>query len=111
MNILLNNADTLDFRCFEDLSRVIPDNCTGKPVNFGQGEGQVEINETIWGFYANKNGTYCMTLEEGTLDWHSFTILVESIVSKINQSFGVKIQIEAEGPLTKTNGRYVDIKN
>jgi len=100
MKLMLQNADNFEILSLEDLSRVIPDNLPGKPLNYGQGEGQVEINGTIWGFYVHEKSMYYMAFEEGKLDWHSLNTLVESIVSKIDDSFGVSAQIQVEGPFT-----------
>lgn len=100
MKLMLRNASNVEFSCLDDLSKTIPKNYQGKPLNFGQGEGQVEIDGTVWGFYVSDSGDYCMQFEEGYLDWHSLNNLVESIVSAIDISFGVSAKIEVEGPFT-----------
>ena len=100
MRLQLICSGDIEFSCLEDLSKVIPDNCSGKPLNYGQCEGQVEINEAVWGFYVDASGMYHMAFEEGRLDWQALNTLVESIVSSIEQSFGVVIELIVVGPFT-----------
>jgi len=104
MPLHLQGSEPVEFSCKEDLLKAVPEGSTGKPLNYGQGEGQVEIDETVWGFYINENDEYLMQFEEGKLDWRSLNNLVELLVARINDSFGVDIKIEVEGPFTNQTG-------
>lgn len=35
----------------QDLQKIISRKRKGKALNYGQGEGQVEIDDTVWGIY------------------------------------------------------------
>ena len=66
----------------------------------GQGEGQIEIEGTVWGLYVNSENYYYFAFEEGFIDWKRFTSLVESILAKINQEFGGDFSLVVEGALS-----------
>jgi len=98
MKLLLNNSEDINFSCKDDLAKAIPVGRQGKPLNYGQGEGQVEIDSTIWGFYVNSEGSYYMVFEEGIVEWTKIEKLVHEIASALTQQFGKTISVIAEGP-------------
>ena len=100
MELYLRGTDKIRFSCDEDLLKVIPDGSKGRALNFGQGEGQVEIDGTQWGFYIDQTGLYHMAFECGNLDWRTLNNLVEGIISAINKSFDVNVHVEVKGPFT-----------
>lgn len=100
MKILLNNSESIEFSCKDDLAKAIPTGIQGKPLNYGQGEGQVEIDDTVWGFYVNSEGCYYMAFEEGVVDWAKIEKLVHAIANALTQQFGNTITVTAEGPFT-----------
>ena len=100
MKLLLNNSGNIDFSCKEDLAKAIPIGFQGKPINYGQGEGQVEIDGTVWGFYLNSDGSYYMVFEEGVVGWVKIDALVHGIINALTKKFGEKISVTAEGPFT-----------
>ncbi len=97
MKLLLENSREISFTSKEDLSKAIPAGMIGKPLNYGQGEGQVEIAGAVWGFYVNSDGSYYMTFEEGLIKWEKFPELVNAIVKALNQHFNKSITVIAEG--------------
>ncbi|WP_188151487.1 hypothetical protein [Teredinibacter waterburyi] len=100
MKLILNNSEGIEFSCKEDLAKAIPVGIHGKPLNYGQGEGQVEIDDTVWGFYVNSEGSYYMAFEEGVVEWTKIVNLVHAITGALTQQFGKKITVSAEGPFT-----------
>ncbi len=100
MKIKLLNSDKVDFNCLDELNKVIPEEVSGEPLNYGQGEGQVRIANTVWAVYCESNFDYCMQYEEGNESWSEIQSLVNAIVLKINKEFNVELQLELEGPFT-----------
>ena len=100
MKLILKNSSNIEFKSKEDLNKVIPDQLKGKALNYDQGEGQVEIENTVWGFYVNDNNEYYMTYEEGVISWEKLTIIINEIIAKINIEFKVETSIMTEGPFT-----------
>jgi inosine-uridine nucleoside N-ribohydrolase len=72
----------------------------GKVVNYGQGEGQVEIEGIVFGFYFGEDNKYYFTFEEGVIEWGRAKVLVDAILNKIQKEFGNDIKLLANGPLT-----------
>ena len=100
MKLQLLNSGDVEFKSEDDLSRVIPDGMIGKTLNFGQGEGQVEIENTVFGFYVNSKNCYFMAYEEGSIDWGQLKTLIDAILIQLKNEFGSSIELIAEGPLT-----------
>jgi len=99
MKFLLNQKE-ISFSSREELAKAIPPEMLGKVLNYGQGEGQVEIESTVWGFYVNSSGIYYMAFEEGVIEWAQLDKVANAIVSILNQRFGVTIKLLVEGPFT-----------
>ena len=99
MKLLLGNGQNISFQNKDDLSKVIPFGLSGNTLNYGQGEGQVDIDGTVWGFYINSQGSYYMVLEEGVMEWSQMENLVSKIVGTINQRFGITAKVLVEGSL------------
>ena len=97
MKIILQSKNSIEFNKFSDLARVIPPGCTGKPLNFGQGEGQVKIENTVWGFYAHSKERYYMQYEEGSESWLSVQNLVYKIHEQLSREFETEIELIIEG--------------
>jgi len=100
MKLILKKSSNIEFQNKEDLNKVIPEKLNGKVLNYGQGEGQVEIENTVWGFYVNKDGDYYMAYEEGVVGLKELTNIIGAIVNKINEEFKTKTNIMAEGLFT-----------
>ena len=97
MKIILQSKNSIEFNKFSDLARVIPPGCAGEPLNFGQGEGQVKIENTVWGFYVHSKQLYCMQYEEGSESWLSVQNLVYKIHEQISREFETEIELIIEG--------------
>lgn len=100
MKLLLKNSEDINFSCKADLAKAIPFGLSGKPLNYGQGEGQVEIEGTVWGFYIMPKNGYYMAFEEGVVDWEKIEKLVHAIADALTREFGKIITVVAEGPFT-----------
>lgn len=99
MKLILLNSENINFTCKGDLAKAIPKNTIGKVLNYGQGEGQVEISNTVWGFYKNSdNNNYYIQLEEGAIEWDALLVLVINIIDELNSNFSCAINVIAEGP-------------
>lgn len=100
MKLLLNNSEDIEFLCKDDLVKAIPFGMQGKPLNYGQGEGQIEIEGTVWGFYVGSGNNYYMIFEEGVMEWENIVKLVHAITGALTQQFGKTISVVVEGLLT-----------
>lgn len=97
MKIILQSKNSIELNKFSDLARVIPTGCTGEPLNFGQGEGQVKIENTVWGFYAHSKERYYMQYEEGSESWLSVQNLAYKIHKQLSREFETEIELIIEG--------------
>lgn len=100
MKLILLNSANISFNKKDELLRVIPCNMDGKALNYGQGEGQVEIEGVVFGFYLNNENIYYMQFEEGVIDWKDLVELIKAIVLKIEKEFNSNIKLIAEGSYT-----------
>jgi hypothetical protein len=100
MKLILLNSEKVDFKASHDLSLVIPKKMKGKVINYGQGEGQVEIEGIVFGFYVGDDKKYYFSFEEGVMEWERVKVLVDAILNKIQKEFGKDIKLLAKGPLT-----------
>ena len=100
MKLKLLNSEKVEFKDSNALSLVIPENMKGKVVNYGQGEGQVEIEGIVFGFYFGEDNKYYFSVEEGVTEWERIKVLVDAIQNKIQKEFGESIRLLAEGSLT-----------
>lgn len=100
MKLVLFESEDIDFTSKEDLALFLPDHLEGRVLNYGQGEGQIEIEGTVWGLYVNSDNNYYFTFEEGFINWERFTYLVESILVTVNQEFDGRFSLAVEGPLS-----------
>jgi hypothetical protein len=96
MKLLLNSKE-IGFGSREDLEKAIPEGMSGYVLNFGQGEGQVEIDSTVWGFYVNSEESYYMSFEEGLIEFREFERLVGAITNALSLRFGVPLNVSVEG--------------
>ena len=99
MKALIVNSLDIKFGSLSDLSKVIPSKLTGKALNYGQGEGQVEIENTVWGLYVNESGLYELQFEEGELSIVQFFEVSQAIEYKLKLEFGSSLELQIEGLL------------
>jgi hypothetical protein len=99
MKLILFDSEDIELRCVDDLLCFIPEHLTGKVLNYGQGEGQFEIERTVWGVYVNNDNYYYIAYEEGGMDWSNLAILVDSILKSVNEAYTKNMCFVAEGPI------------
>jgi len=100
VKLVLFNTEDIDFDCKETLAEVIPEDLSGKVLNYGQGEGQVEIERTVFGFYIGPDNNYYFQYEEGRADWDYLKYLVDCIYDNIKLRYGDDIELIADAPFT-----------
>jgi len=66
-----------------ELSCFIPEGMSWRQLNYGQGEGQVEIDGNEWGFYYSDSGGICVVLHKGEAQHGSALEFVEKVKDKI----------------------------
>ena len=105
MKIQLLNAHSMSINSLEDLRDLVPECSSGMAINYGQGEGQIRIGDTEWGFYT---GNFpCFVFEEGTLDFDQAIAMASGILAKIRKKWGQDISGRIEGSLHPELGGFV----
>lgn len=99
MHIIISHAENIGFNSLEDLASIIPQGCYGNAVNYGQDEGQIQIEDTIWGIYYNGDNTYHLQYEEGLISWPVLNKLADSIMKQICSVFGDHLNFSVRGAL------------
>ena len=62
-----------------------------KLLNSGQGEGQMQIHNSVWGYYLNNPPEF--VLEEGVLSWQEFSAAFEIIAKRYHELSDAPIEI------------------
>lgn len=80
-----------------ELSCYIPDGLSWKQINFGQGEGQVEIGGNEWGFYFGPTnpGELHVVLHSGEISPADATAFVHAVAVKLagsNERFDIRLR-------------------
>ncbi len=99
MKLVLFESDDIEFNCAADLQCFIPEHLTGKVLNYGQGEGQFEIEGGVFGVYVNNDNNYYIAYEEGFMDWSILKTLVDAILDSVNEVYSTDMYFVAEGPI------------
>jgi hypothetical protein len=99
MNIIIESDRKIEISSLSDLRKIIPHTTSGRALNYGQGEGQIEINGTIWGMYCGDREHYLLQYEEGLEDWSDFKMLLQQIMEQIQSEFGPGLKFIIEGKL------------
>ncbi len=63
-------------------------------IDCGQGEGQLRIDRSVWGFYINDTKTYRFVLEEGVLSFEEASVIVIGVLDQIRSVWGSHIESE-----------------
>ena len=79
------------------LQPFIPNSVLSRQVNFGQGEGQILVEDCIWGIYEHGNHGYRIQFEEGVLTPSDFIRHLELIQLSAESFFNVKFQVRIAG--------------
>ena len=79
----------------KDLEKIIPANRKGKALNYGQAEGQVKIDETVWGIYRTKEkNRYMIQYEEGSLSPSEFSEYMKDLIDNLFTNFTEDLKVE-----------------
>ena len=84
-----------------ELEHFIPKGVTWRQLNYGQGEGQVEIDGCEWGFYfADELGTVRVALHEGNVDAAAALAFVRGVAEKLyGRDRGFSVRVVGTGDL------------
>lgn len=93
----LKNADQMSIGSLADLAAMVPERMTGEALNYGQGEGQLRIGRSVWGFYVTNAGDRSFTLEEGVLSFEEASAIAIGIIDRVRSVWGSHIQSEVRG--------------
>jgi len=99
MKIIISNANDVEFETLVDLNRLIPEGIDGKILNYGQGEGQVLIGESVWGIYAKSENESVLQYENGLIDFFTLLALTSKIMDKLRREFSSDLEFKIEGML------------
>ncbi|MDJ0848551.1 MAG: hypothetical protein QNK04_09255 [Myxococcota bacterium] len=88
----------LEYDARDELLPFVPASLDAAQDNFGQGDGQIRIEDTLWGVY-EVGSSYEMHLrfEEGSLSPERFQAHLEGIRQAAEQYFGFPVRIEIVG--------------
>ena len=108
LKAIILNSQKMDIQNIEDLDALLPDGYSGKALNYGQGEGQIEISGSVWGFYVNLDSCYVLQYEEGDILVSSFVEILSALEARIKDVYGDGIQVKIQGMLNhhKTHEKY-----
>ena len=76
---------------------MVPEGMTGDALNYGQGEGQLRIGGSVWGFYATDSGDYSCVLEEGVLSFEAAAAIAIGVIGRVRSLWGSQIESEVRG--------------
>ncbi|MDA7527788.1 hypothetical protein N8590_02255 [bacterium] len=81
------------------LSPFIPTSVSAKQLNYGQGEGQIQVEDCVWGIYVDfdREHAYKIQFEEGTLSLPQFIRHIELIKDAAESFFKVSFKVEIIG--------------
>lgn len=80
----------------DDFADLIPPNFSGEVLNYGQGEGQIRIEDTVWGFYYGKEEC-CVQFEEGTVELEKFNEITIAVKANLEERLGCSIAFILRG--------------
>ncbi|PKL74636.1 MAG: hypothetical protein CVV27_19480 [Candidatus Melainabacteria bacterium HGW-Melainabacteria-1] len=99
MKIKLSDFDSVSICSLKDLERLIPANRQGLALNYGQGEGQFQIENTVWGIYLTSDQKYSLLYQEGSMEWEAFCALCSDMIQHIKTEFNQALKFTVEGAL------------
>lgn len=99
MNITLKNGNQISISSLSDLEALVPQGMAGKALGYGQGEGQLKIGSTVWGFYVTGAGDYSFLLEEGVLSFEEASAIAIGIIQRVRTLWGSEIESVVQGCL------------
>lgn len=100
MKLVLRGSSTLNISSEDDLGKIIPRGFKGRVLNYGQGEGQIEIADLVWGVYVGPVAEYQLVLEEGACELGPLKDMVNAVVETIGSNFQIVVTPIVDGTLT-----------
>ncbi|GAA5120876.1 hypothetical protein JIN84_06135 [Luteolibacter yonseiensis] len=97
LTITLKNADRMSIGSLSELEQLVPEGMAGEALAYGQGEGQLRIGETVWGFYLVDAGNRSFALEEGVLSFEEAAAIATGIIHRARFLWGSHIESEVRG--------------
>jgi len=84
---LKEDSDYVPELCYgcvgEELKCFIPDDCQWKQISYGQGEGQVLIDNCVWGFYYTDNESISVVLHKGIINLDTACDFINKVKLKV----------------------------
>ena len=87
MKILIESSQKLEIKSIEDIGKLVPVGMQGRALNYGQGEGQFQIGNFIWGIYVESSQNYCLQFEEVYCSLHELQYMLSGIMKQIEAEF------------------------
>ena len=81
----------------DQLNPFIPTSLPAEQINYGQGEGQIQIEDCVWGIYFDGENAYRVQFEEGVLSPKDFVRQLESIQLAAESYFHVSLKLQICG--------------
>lgn len=81
----------------EELRCLIPDGIVWQQLNYGQGEGQVSINGSEWGFYFPAEDSMLIVFHKGHMEFSTAISFIKSVHKKLSDTYNVDLRIEILG--------------
>jgi hypothetical protein len=94
---LILKGESINVLSESDLAGFLPPGHSGKALNYGQGEGQFVVSDTIWGFYCVPEQT--LVLEEGCGDFEQVVDLARALLKQARAVWGAGLRAELLGSL------------
>jgi hypothetical protein len=86
-------------RVNSELSCYVPDGVPWRQINYGQGEGLVEVDGREWSFYFGaEKGELCVYLESGGLLLSDAVQFVNAVANKISGGASYEVYLRAYVP-------------
>lgn len=83
----------------KDLQALVPTGFEGEALNYGQGEGQMRIANTVWGIYIDDSDRYKFVMEEGIVNLSEAIFIASSLLHRIRELWGNQVTDEVKGHL------------
>lgn len=90
---------TAEVSSVKDLQALVPTGFEGEALNYGQGEGQMRIANTVWGIYIDDSNGYKFVMEEGIANLSEAIFISSSLLRRIREIWGIQVTDEVKGHL------------
>lgn len=98
IRLVARSGDALEPNPSDQLVPFIPRDREARQLNHGQGEGQIQVQRTVWGVYVDPvTRGYRLQFEEGHLTPEQFSSILESIRVAAEDYFRQPIAVSISG--------------